>query len=98
MSEGPGIVASAEPGLDGDEHGGDGVITRLGELAAALRAQGGRVGVGELLASMRCLEVVDPGSREDARLALRTVLCSEHRDLERFELAFRGRVRRWARI
>jgi uncharacterized protein with von Willebrand factor type A (vWA) domain len=75
------------------------VIARLGELAAALRAQGGRVGVGELLACVRCLEVVDPGSREDARLALRTVLCSEHRDLERFDLAFRavfgdGRVSR----
>jgi uncharacterized protein with von Willebrand factor type A (vWA) domain len=67
---------------------GDAVITRLGELAAAMRAQGSRVGVGELLAGVRCLETIAPGSREDARLALRTVLCSERRDLARFELAF----------
>lgn len=53
-----------------------------------MRAQGSRVGVGEVLAGVRCLEAIDPGSRQDARLALRTVLCSERRDLERFELAF----------
>jgi hypothetical protein len=67
---------------------GDAVVIRLGDLAMAMRAQGSRVGVGELLAGVRCLEAIDPGSREDARLALRTVLCSERRDLARFELAF----------
>jgi uncharacterized protein with von Willebrand factor type A (vWA) domain len=36
----------------------------------------------------RALAAVDAGSREEARLALRSVLCSSHRDLTRFELAF----------
>jgi uncharacterized protein with von Willebrand factor type A (vWA) domain len=66
----------------------EGVVTRLGELAEALRAQGTRVGVGELLSAMRCLEAVDCASREDARLALRTVLCSQRIDLARFDAAF----------
>jgi uncharacterized protein with von Willebrand factor type A (vWA) domain len=67
---------------------GDGLVGRLGDLAAALRAQGSRVGVGELLDAVRCLQVVDPASREEARLALRVVLCSAHADLERFDRAF----------
>jgi len=67
---------------------GAGVVQRLGDLAGALRAQGTRVGVGELIAAHRALDAVDCGSREDARLALRTVLCSQRVDLERFELAF----------
>jgi hypothetical protein len=64
------------------------MVQRLGDLAAVLRAQGSRVGVGELLAAMRSLEVVDVASRDDVRLALRSVLCSQHADLERFDLAF----------
>jgi uncharacterized protein with von Willebrand factor type A (vWA) domain len=44
--------------------------------------------VGELLMAHRALAAVDAGSREEARLALRSVLCSSHRDLTRFELAF----------
>jgi hypothetical protein len=67
---------------------GDEVVQRLGELAGALRAQGSRVGVGELLAAHRALVTIDSGSREEARLALRTVLCSQRVDLERFDLAF----------
>jgi uncharacterized protein len=67
---------------------GDQVVGRLGELAAALRAQGSRVGVGELLAAHRALAAIDAASREEARLALRTVLCSQRVDLERFDLAF----------
>jgi len=66
----------------------DGVVMRLGDLARALRVQGTRVGVGELLSAHRALEAVDCGSREDARLALRTVLCSQRIDLERFDFAF----------
>jgi len=66
----------------------DAVIDRLGALAAALRAQGTRVGVGELLDAHRALDAVDCGSREDARLALRAVLCTGRMDLARFELAF----------
>ena len=64
------------------------VIERLSALAATLRAEGTRVGVGELLGAHRALAAVDSGSREEARLALRAVLCSERGDLERFDRAF----------
>jgi uncharacterized protein len=67
---------------------GGAVTHRLGALAAALRAQGSRVGMGELLTAHRALEAVDCASREDARLALRAVLCSDRADLVRFERAF----------
>lgn len=60
----------------------------LSELTAALRAEGMRVGVGELLDAHRAMAAVDSASREDARLALRATLCSSHGDLERFERAF----------
>ena len=43
----------------------------------ALRAQGSRVGMGELLTAHRALAAVDCISREDAKLALRAVLCSD---------------------
>jgi uncharacterized protein with von Willebrand factor type A (vWA) domain len=68
----------------------DGLVLteRLSALSAALRAQGTRVGVGELLAAHRALAWVDASSREDARLALRAVLCSDRADLPRFEAAF----------
>ncbi len=64
------------------------MIERLGSLTALMRAQGARVGVGELLDSHRALAAVDCSSREEARLALRVVLCAGRPDLERFELAF----------
>jgi uncharacterized protein with von Willebrand factor type A (vWA) domain len=67
---------------------GDGLTRRLGELAGAMRAQGSRVGIGEVLAAVRCLAAIDPASRDDVRLALRSVLCSTRVDLERFEIAF----------
>ncbi len=63
-------------------------MERLSSLAAGMRAQGTRVGVGELLAAHRALAAVDASSREDARLALRSVMCADRVDLERFELAF----------
>jgi uncharacterized protein len=66
----------------------DPVTTSLSSLAAALRAEGVRVGVGELLSAHRALAAVDAADREDARLALRAVLCSSRGDLERFERAF----------
>ena len=66
----------------------DAVISRLGSLAALLRAQGSRVGVGELLDAHRALDAIDCASREDSRLALRTVLCSGRVDLQRFDAAF----------
>ena len=61
---------------------------RLGSLAAALRAQGSRVGVGELLNAHRALASVECWSRQDSRLALRAVLCSDRDDLRRFDAAF----------
>ncbi len=64
------------------------LTSRLGDLTGALRAQGSRVGVGELIRAHSALTAIDATSREDARLALRTVLCSDRADLERFELAF----------
>jgi hypothetical protein len=60
----------------------------LSALAAELRAEGVRVGVGELLGAHRALAAVDVASRVDARIALRTVFCSSHADIERFERAF----------
>lgn len=69
---------------------GDGVTERLAQLTAALRADGARVGVGELLTAHRALGAVNSADREDARLALRTVLCSAHSDLERFDRVFQA--------
>ncbi len=66
----------------------EGVTNGLASLTATLRAQGSRVGMGELLTAHRALEAVDCASREDAKLALRAVLCSDRGDLARFELAF----------
>jgi uncharacterized protein len=89
----------SDPGSDADVARGwagtasleplvEGMVGKLGDLTAVLRAQGTRVGVGELLDAVRSLEAVDCASRDDVRLALRTVLCSQHVDLERFDLAF----------
>jgi hypothetical protein len=71
----------SEPGIEP-------VTGPLSALTAALRAEGVRVGVGELLNAHRAIAAVDAGSREEARIALRTVLCSSHADLERFDRAF----------
>ena len=66
----------------------DRVTDQLAALATGLRAQGSRVGMGELLTAHLALEAVDCTSREDARLALRAVLCSERGDLVKFDRAF----------
>ncbi|HZU60760.1 MAG TPA: VWA domain-containing protein, partial [Solirubrobacteraceae bacterium] len=66
----------------------DVVVDRVSSLAALMRSQGTRVGVGELLSAHAALAAVNPAARDDARLALRAVLCSNRADLERFELAF----------
>ncbi len=60
----------------------------LQALTTELRARGTLVGVGELIDAHRALTAVDPASREDARLALRAVLCSGHADIARFDAAF----------
>src|SRR5437764_758693 len=64
------------------------VVDLLAALTLALRAEGARVGVGELLSAHRALQAVDCASPTDARLALRAALCSDRADLERFERAF----------
>jgi hypothetical protein len=64
------------------------VTERLSALAAAHRAEGSRIGVGELLTAHRALAAIDPSSREDSRLALRAVMCSGRGDLARFDRAF----------
>ena len=46
------------------------------------------MGIGELLTAHLALDAVDCTSREDARLALRAVLCSERGDLIKFDRAF----------
>jgi uncharacterized protein with von Willebrand factor type A (vWA) domain len=64
------------------------VLDLLAALTAALRKEGARVGIGELLRAHRALQAVDCASPTDARLALRAALCSDRADLERFERAF----------
>jgi hypothetical protein len=64
------------------------LVDRVSSLAAAMRAQGSRVGVGQVLAAHRALAAVDAGSREETRLALRAIMCADRGDLDRFELAF----------
>lgn len=53
-----------------------------------MRADGARVGVGELLAAHRALAAVDPSSHEQAYFALRATLCSRREDLDAFDAAF----------
>jgi uncharacterized protein with von Willebrand factor type A (vWA) domain len=67
---------------------GDALVGQLSQLAAAMRERGARLGLRELLTAVRCLDAVDGSSREDARLALRVVLCSRQSDLGRFDEAF----------
>jgi uncharacterized protein len=64
------------------------VTGRLALLAAAMRAGGARVGVGELLGAHRALAAVDPSDRAAAYFALRSTLCSRHDDLGAFDAAF----------
>src|SRR4051812_30030828 len=64
------------------------VEARVSALAAAMRAGGARVGLGELLSAHRALAAVDPCSREDAFFALRAALCSTRAELDVFAEAF----------
>ncbi len=57
----------------------------LRELVYSLRAAGSQVGIGELLTAHHAVAAVE---LPDLKLTLRTVLCSERADLERFEEAF----------
>jgi hypothetical protein len=57
-------------------------------LTARLRAAGVRAGTGQIELALRALAAVDSGSREEARLALRTVLCARRGDLRVFDAVF----------
>ena len=72
-----------------DAAGLGGVVTaQLGRLADALRAEGVRVGMDDLLTGHRALAAIDPSSRTDSYNALRAALCSRHSDLAAFDAAF----------
>src|SRR3954452_14146739 len=64
------------------------VTARLAALVASMRAGGVRLGVGDLITAHRALATVDPSSREQSYLALRTALCKRYEDLEPFDAAF----------
>jgi uncharacterized protein len=64
------------------------VTLRLAELVGEMRSRGARVGTGELIAAQRALAAVDAAAPGEARLALRTTLCSGRADLAAFDAAF----------
>lgn len=64
------------------------LTVRLGAVAAAMRAGGARVGLGQLLSAHRALRAVDPADPHQARDALRAALCSRREDLILFDTAF----------
>lgn len=64
------------------------LTARLTLLAAAMRAGGVRLGVGELLSAHRALAAIDPSDRAGAYFALRSTLCSRREDLAAFDAAF----------
>jgi uncharacterized protein len=64
------------------------VTLRLAELVGEMRSRGARVGTGELIAAQRALAAIDPAAPGEARLALRTTLCSGRGDLGAFDAAF----------
>src|SRR5579863_224550 len=65
-----------------------GVSARLSALAAAMREQRVRVGLGEVLSAHRALAAVEPGDRSQAFFALRAALCSSREDYGAFKQAF----------
>lgn len=67
---------------------GAAVTERLARLTASMRAEGVRVGLGELLVAHRALAAVDPSLRRDSYFALRAALCSKRADIDVFDAAF----------
>src|SRR5918911_4486270 len=64
------------------------VSERISALAAAMRARGARVGVGEVMGAHRALAAVDCANPVDGRLALRAALCSTRAELAIFDEAW----------
>ncbi len=67
---------------------GVGLTTKLMHLAAAVRAGGVRVGVGELVSAHRALRAIDASDRVESYLALRAIMCSRREDIDVFDAAF----------
>ena len=61
---------------------------QISKLAAAMRRDGVRVGLGELLTAHRALAAVDASDRRQAHHALRAALCSGREDRPIFDAAF----------
>jgi len=61
---------------------------QISKLAAAMRRDGVRVGLGELLTAHRALAAVDASDRWQAHHALRAALCSGREDRPIFDAAF----------
>lgn len=66
----------------------EGVVDGVSRLGSELRARGVRVGVGEVLTAHRALAAVDAARVQEARAALRAVLCSRRDDLAAFDAAW----------
>jgi uncharacterized protein with von Willebrand factor type A (vWA) domain len=64
------------------------VSARLARIAAAMRAGGVRVGLGELLTAHAALAAVDAADRAQAYHALRAALCASREDYAVFDAAF----------
>jgi uncharacterized protein with von Willebrand factor type A (vWA) domain len=62
--------------------------SQVASLAAHMRAQGARVGLGELLSAQRALAAVDASDRAEVFYALRASLCSTRAELQAFATAF----------
>jgi len=60
----------------------------VSRLAAAMRDEGVRVGLGEVLTAHSALAAVDAADRTQARHALRAALCAGHDDYPVFDAAF----------
>jgi len=82
--------ATPAPLAADDPLGGAGahVTARIAALAAAMRAGGARVGLGEVLAAERALGAVDASDRTEVFYALRAALCSSRAEVNAFAAAF----------
>jgi hypothetical protein len=67
---------------------GEHVSAQVAALAAQLRAQGARVGLGEVIAAERALAAVDASDRTEVFYALRAALCSTRAEFNAFAAAF----------
>ncbi|MDA0165036.1 VWA domain-containing protein [Solirubrobacter ginsenosidimutans] len=67
---------------------GEHLSGQVARLAAVMRAEGARVGLGEVLSAERALAAIDASDRAEVFFALRTALCSTRAELQSFAAAF----------